>query len=71
MAARLRRLGFEVVVVNDASVLYDRTTVMWSRPADKEAAAALASRFGWRVERKPRNLSATVSTHVVVGRDEA
>jgi hypothetical protein len=71
MARHLSLLGFDVVVVNNASVVYDRTTVMWSRPADKKAAVALATRFGWRVEHKPRNLSASVTTHVVVGRDEA
>jgi hypothetical protein len=71
MAARLRRLGYHVVVINDASVPYDRTTVMWSRPPDKEAAAALAARFGWEARRKPGNLSGSVTTHVVVGRDEA
>jgi hypothetical protein len=70
-ARHLSLLGFDVVVVNNASVVYDRTTVMWSRPADKKAAVALATRFGWRVEHKPRNLSASVTTHVVVGRDEA
>lgn len=71
MARHLSLLGFDVVVVNNASVVYDRTTVMWSRPADKKAAVALAKHFGWRAEHKPRNLSASVTTHVVVGRDEA
>ena len=71
VARRLRRLGFDVVVVHDASVLYDRTTVFWSAPRFRTAAARLAARFGWRSHAQPDNLSRSVSLHVVVGRDEA
>jgi hypothetical protein len=71
MAARLRRLGFRVPVTNPAAVLYERTTVFWSKRAGEQAAVALARRFGWRAAPKPRNLKASVVIHVVVGRDEA
>jgi hypothetical protein len=71
MAARLRRLGFRVAATNPAAVLYERTTVFWSKRAGERAAVALARRFGWRAAPKPRNLKASVVIHVVVGRDEA
>jgi hypothetical protein len=71
MAARLRRLGFRVAATNPAAVLYERTTVFWSKRAGKRAAVALARRFGWSAAPKPRNLKASVVIHVVVGRDEA
>ena len=70
MVNRLVDLGFSVLAVHEAATRYGRTTVFWSRPADRPAAEALAVRFGWRVGRKPRNLSASVTTHVVVGRDQ-
>lgn len=70
MGARLMRLGFRVVAVDRASVAYERTTVFWSYRSARPAARALARRFGWRSEAKPRSLSATVAVHVIVGLDE-
>jgi hypothetical protein len=69
VARRLERLGFVVAALNPAAKRYLRTTVFWSRPEGRRAAEALAARFGWRVGRKPANLSASVTAHVVVGRD--
>ncbi|MGH2695296.1 MAG: LytR C-terminal domain-containing protein [Actinomycetota bacterium] len=71
MADRLASLGFEVISVDSAAGSYERTTVFWSYPDAREAAEALARRFGWVVQEKPANLSATVALHVVVGADEA
>jgi hypothetical protein len=71
MVARLRRAGLAVVAVNRAAVAYTRTTVFWSRRSGRPAAVALARRYGWEAARKPGNLSASVTIHVVVGRDEA
>ena len=71
MADRLTELGFHVAAVVEASKIYDDTTVFWSTNASKPAAEALAQHFGWIVEPKPPNLSADVSVHVVVGKDEA
>lgn len=70
VATRLTGLGFEVVTVQPASTAYPLTTVFWSSPASKDAANALAQRFGWQVEPKPENLSTSVAIHVVVGADE-
>ena len=67
---RLRRAGLNVVVVNPAAVRYRATTVLWSRAEGRPAAAALAERYGWRAAHKPRNLSRSVTIHVVVGTDE-
>ena len=67
---RLRRAGLNVVVVNPAAVRYRATTVFWSRAAGKAAAVGLAERYGWRAAHKPRNLSGSVTMHVVVGIDE-
>jgi hypothetical protein len=66
----LTGLGFEIVTVVDASKVYEQTTVFWSTDESRAAAEALAARFEWIVEPKPANLSADVSVHVVVGRDE-
>lgn len=71
MATRLSGLGFDVVAVEPASISYPETTVFWSSPDSKDAAVALAQRFGWLVEPKPENLSTSVAIHVVVGADEA
>jgi hypothetical protein len=71
MVNRLERVGFDVVAVHPSVSRYGRTTVLWSHRADRRAAEALAQHYGWRVARKPRNLSGTVSFHVVVGRDES
>jgi hypothetical protein len=71
MAQRLRDLGFQVVAVEFSSADYKQTTVFWSFPAAERAASRLAARFGWDVDEKPGNLAATVSMHVVVGKDEA
>jgi hypothetical protein len=70
MADRLASLGFDVISVDSASGSYPRTTVFWSYPEATAAAEALARRFGWVVDEKPSNLSATVALHVVVGDDE-
>jgi LytR cell envelope-related transcriptional attenuator len=69
MSNELSDLGFQVVVVNDASKAYPATTVFWSTHAAREAAEALAERFGWVAEQKPGNLTDSVSLHVVVGED--
>lgn len=66
----LTELGFEIVTVVDASKVYEETTIFWSTNESRPAAEALAARFEWIVEPKPANLSADVSVHVVVGRDE-
>ena len=70
VARRLRRADFDVAVINPAAVRYRRTTVFWSRAAGKPAAVALAKRYGWKAAHKPRNLSRSVTIHVVVGTDE-
>jgi hypothetical protein len=71
MAARLSGLGFAVITVESSSKQYRTTTVYWSFPRAREAAEALAQRFGWIADEKPGNLADTVSLHVVVGRDES
>jgi hypothetical protein len=70
MAARLGELGYEVVAIEGSSKQYGETTVFWSFPEAREAAEALAERFGWVAGPKPDNLSSTVDLHVVVGADE-
>ena len=69
MSDELSGLGFDVVVVNEASKPYPSTTVFWSSEASREAAEALAARFDWAAEPKPSNLTDSVSLHVVVGDD--
>jgi hypothetical protein len=71
MAQRLRGLGYDVVAIHPASRIYRRTTVFWSHSEDKEASVRLARHFSWPAEHKPRNLSGSITAHVVVGRDEA
>lgn len=71
MAERLGELGYEVVAIEGSSKQYSETTVFWSFPDAREAAEALAERFGWIAQPKPANLSSTVDLHVVVGADEA
>ena len=71
MADRLASLGYSVVAIDSASTHYPATTVFWSTDSDEAAATALAEHFGWIAEPKPKNLSATVDIHVVVGADEA
>jgi hypothetical protein len=71
MAARLSGLGFAVITVESSSKKYKTTTVYWSFPRAQKAAEALAQRFGWIADEKPKNLADTVSFHVVVGRDES
>ena len=70
MSRRLRKLGYEIAATVTAARIYDRTTVFWSSPRDKEAAQALAARYGWRSDPKPANLSPSVNIHVVIGLDE-
>ena len=69
MSDELTGLGFNVVVVNQASKPYAETTVFWSTDASQEAAEALAARFDWVAQPKPDNLTDSVSIHVVVGED--
>ena len=71
MVDRLLDLGYHVLAVHRSAKRYRETTVYWSRRNGRKAAEALARRFGWVSARKPNNLSASVTTHVVVGRDEA
>jgi hypothetical protein len=71
MAQRLRGLGYDVVAIHPASRIYRRTTVFWSHSEDKDASIGLARHFSWPAEHKPRNLSGSVTLHVVVGQDEA
>jgi LytR cell envelope-related transcriptional attenuator len=71
MVRRLRSLGYDVVAVHPASKIYRRTTVFWSHAKDRDASARLADHFSWPVGHKPRNLSGSVTLHVVVGQDEA
>ncbi|MFN2594353.1 MAG: LytR C-terminal domain-containing protein [Actinomycetota bacterium] len=70
MANRLTKLGYRVFAIERAAVLYDHTTVFWATESAKPAAEALAAHFGWVAAPKPKNLSAAVSLHVVVGADE-
>ncbi len=69
MLSRLSSLGYHILVVNTAARRYHRTTVFWTSGADKKPAVALARHFVWRARPAPNNLSATVTTHVVVGRN--
>ena len=69
MLSRLSSLGYHILVVNTAARRYHRTTVFWTSGADKRPAVALARHFAWRARPAPNNLSATVTTHVVVGRN--
>ena len=71
MADRLSGLGYSIVAVEESVKTYPDTTVFWSSPASRDAAEALAERFGWIAEPKPANLSPAVSMHVVVGADES
>lgn len=70
MGDKLSGLGYSVVAIEESSRAYDETTVFWSNEASRDAAVALAERFGWVVEPKPANLADSVSFHVVVGADE-
>lgn len=71
IADQLEADGYDVVVVNDASKVYDVTTVFYT--AGFEASARqIAAAYGFaKVEQKPDNLSDTVRVHLVVGRDRA
>lgn len=71
VADRLEELGFEIVAVNPAAKVYRETTVFWSKAAGRNASRALADHFSWRARPRPKNLSKSVTTHVVVGRDES
>lgn len=68
MLSRLSSLGYHVIVINTTARRYRHTTVFWSSARDKRPAVALARHFSWRARRAPKNLSATVTTHVAVGR---
>ena len=71
VAARLEKLGYEIVNLEGASTAYSATTVFWSYPQAKKPAVRLATYFGWEAAPKPSNLSSTVALHIVVGADEA
>jgi len=67
----LQDLGFHVLAINPAARDYRHTTVFWSTEDSREAALALADHFDWKVRTAPESLSLSVTTHVVVGSDEA
>jgi hypothetical protein len=66
----LRELGYQIVAVNPAAKIYDKTTVFWSERSGKEASQALADHFDWKSGPSPNTLTSSVVTHIVVGRDE-
>jgi hypothetical protein len=68
---RLERLGYDVVAINPAAKIYEKTTVFWSEPSGAPAAQALAQHFHWKSGPRPQTLSKSVTTHVVVGKDES
>lgn len=71
IADQLEEDGYDVVVVNQASKVYDVTTVFYT-PGFEDSARQIAAAYGFaRVEEKPSNLSSTVRVHLVVGRDRA
>lgn len=71
IADELEADGYDVVVVNQASKVYDVTTVFYTAGFE-DSARQLAAAYGFtRVEEKPSNLSSTVRVHLVIGRDRA
>lgn len=63
--------GYRIVVVNQASKVYDVTTVFYTAGFE-DSARQIARTYGFdRVEEKPSNLSDTVRVHLVVGRDRS
>ena len=71
LADRLDGDGYDVVVVNSAATVYEKTTVLYT-PGNEAAARQLASAYGFpEVREKPANLSDSVDVHVVVGTDQA
>lgn len=71
LADHLETDGYDVVVVNQASKVYDETTVFYT-PGFEDSARQVAGQYGiTRVEEKPDNLSDTVRVHLVVGRDRS
>ena len=73
VAAELRDAGYDVIVVNQASVGYEVTTVFWTEgegPGGRAVAATLGTD---QAERTPDEvqLSDSVDVHVVVGTDRA
>ena len=71
VAARLEKLGYQIVNLEGATTAYSATTVFWSYPDARKPAMKLAEYFGWEAAPKPDNLSSTVDLHIVVGADEA
>ncbi len=69
----LEDAGYDSLIPNDASVVYDATTVFFTPGGDNQAMAQqVASAIGVAsVEEKPSNLSDTVPVHIVVGGDGA
>ena len=71
IADELEADGYDVVVVNKASKVYDVTTVFFT-PGFEDSARQIAAAYGFtRVEEKPSNLSSTVRVHLVIGRDRS
>lgn len=68
-ADKLEGLGFEIGAVNPYHSTSE-TVVYWSTDEAREAAEALAERFGWPAEPKLEELSDQVSVHVYLGKDE-
>jgi LytR cell envelope-related transcriptional attenuator len=73
IAAKLERLGFEIVTVEDSLSSFTETHVYWAHPGAQAAARALADKLGWIAEAQPAelSLSAEVDLHILVGADEA
>ena len=68
-ADKLEGLGFTIEAVNPYHSVSE-TVVYWSTDESREAAEALANRFGWPAELKLEELSDQVSVHVYLGKDE-
>lgn len=68
-ASRLRRAGYRVVAINEASRVYPRSEVMYS-PGNEAKASQIAAAYGFSsVRPKPANLTSAVDVHLVIGRD--
>jgi hypothetical protein len=68
-ADQLEADGYDVIVINTASVTYARTTVFYT-PGNEAAARQIAAQYGFtEVDLRPDNLSDSVDIHLVVGQD--
>jgi LytR cell envelope-related transcriptional attenuator len=70
MADRLARLGFRIFAIQ-TGLTTDETVVYFTGEEDREAAEALARRFGWAFGPSPASLSGDVDLHVVVSPADA